>query len=87
MSGTIGDTTAITFYWRPGCGFCRRLHADLVVAGLEFEMRNIWDDADAAAFVRAAARGNETVPTVAVGAITLVNPPIERILALIASHD
>jgi glutaredoxin len=82
-----GGAPVITFYWRPGCGFCRRLHADLVATGLAFEMRNIWEDADAAAYVRSVARGHETVPTVSIGADALVNPPIARILDLVQSSS
>ena len=79
-----GAETTITFYWRPGCGFCRRLHADLDAAGVSFEMRNIWEDPDAAAFVRSVARGNETVPTVTVGDTAMVNPSVRDVLALVA---
>jgi glutaredoxin-like protein len=79
----IEADTAITFFWRPGCGFCRRLHADLEAAGVSFEMRNIWEDPDAAAFVRSVARGNETVPTVAIGDTALVNPSAREVLALL----
>jgi glutaredoxin len=42
---------------------------------------NIWDDADAAAIVRGAARGNETVPTVEIGGRFLVNPSARQVLA------
>ena len=48
--------------------------------GIEYRPVNIWEDADAAAFVRSVANGNETVPTVTVGDISMVNPPVERIL-------
>jgi mycoredoxin len=75
----------IIVYWRPGCGFCSTLHRDLEASGLTFRMRNIWDDPDAAAFVRSVARGNETVPTVSVGDTSLVNPRITEIEALVAA--
>jgi mycoredoxin len=78
-------SATVTFYWRPGCGFCRRLHADLEAAGVAFEMRNIWEDPDAAAFVRSVARGNETVPTVSVGDTAVVNPSAREVLALLAA--
>ena len=45
---------------------------------------NIWDDAAAAAIVRSVANGNETVPTVMVGTIALVNPRVSEILAAAA---
>jgi hypothetical protein len=59
------------------------LAADLARVGLSYEARNIWDDADAAAFVRCVAGGNETVPTVTVGDTALVNPRIDAILQLL----
>ena len=81
MSDTPAPT--VTVYWRPGCPYCSMLSRDLDRAGLAYETRNIWDDPDAAAFVRSVARGNETVPTVTVGDTALVNPPIEAIVQLL----
>lgn len=48
-------------------------------SGLPVREVNIWDDADAAARVREAADGNETVPTVFVGGRALVNPGMSAI--------
>jgi hypothetical protein len=59
------------------------LHRDLQQAELEFELRNIWEEPDAAAFVRSVARGNETVPTVAIGDEALVNPRVGEVLELL----
>ena len=73
-------SAAITVYWRPGCLFCSDLLHGLKRQDVRFEMRNIWDDADAAAFVRSVARGNETVPTVTVGSVAMVNPSVEQVL-------
>jgi mycoredoxin len=70
----------VVVYWRPGCWFCSRLLRDLADAGIEPELRNIWEDPEAAAFVRSVARGYETVPTVTVRGTALVNPSIEEIL-------
>ncbi len=70
----------VTVYWRPGCPYCVALQDHLDRAGLPYETRNIWEDADAAAFVRTASGGNETVPTVTVGDETWVNPPAEMVL-------
>lgn len=75
--------STVTFFWRPGCGFCTRLRRDLLEAGVELDERNIWDDPDAAAFVRSVARGNETVPTVVAGGRALVNPPAHVVVALL----
>jgi len=44
---------------------------------------NIWEDPEAAAVVRSHARGNETVPTVVIDGVGLVNPSAEAVVALI----
>ncbi|MCC5951700.1 MAG: hypothetical protein JJU45_06345 [Acidimicrobiia bacterium] len=72
--GAAEEPPPIVVYWRPGCGFCMSLRARLRRRGVPTVDVNIWDDADGAAFVRAHAGGNETVPTVAVGDSVLVNP-------------
>ncbi len=64
----------IVVHWRPGCGFCSALVRGLERHGLEFARANIWEDEDAAAFVRSVADGNEVVPTVRIGDAALVNP-------------
>ena len=74
----------VTMYWRPGCGFCAGLERQLVKHAITFEKRNIWDDPDAAAFVRSVARGHETVPTVTVGDASLVNPSLADVAELLA---
>lgn len=71
----------ITFYWRPGCGFCMRLERNLTSMGVVLDRRNIWEDAEAAAAVRSVARGNETVPTVVIGDTALVNPSAGQVVA------
>lgn len=65
---------AVVVYWRPGCGFCAMLRRGLRRAGLETVEVNIREDPEAAAFVRAHADGNETVPTVDVAGTVMVNP-------------
>ncbi len=74
---------AITFYWRPGCGFCMSLERRLSRLGVPLDKRNIWEDPDAAATVRSIANGNETVPTVVVGDAQMVNPSPSTVLAAI----
>ncbi len=76
----------VTFFWRPGCGFCTRLRSGLEQAGVSLVERNIWEDEDAADFVRSVARGNETVPTVVVRGRALVNPLAAEVLARLASR-
>jgi mycoredoxin len=53
----------------------RRLDA----AGIEYSPRNIWEDADAAAWVRSVNRGNETVPTLDIAGTALTNPTIDEV--------
>lgn len=80
---TAPTTPTVDFLWRPGCGFCAALHRRLTAAGVAMNEFNIWDDEDAAARVRAAAGGNETVPTVYVGEHSMVNPSLDEVLAAI----
>lgn len=77
----------VTVYWRPGCMFCTSLLGGLERAGLAFERRDIWEDETAAAFVRSVADGNETVPTVTVGDLALVNPTARDVLRAVADRD
>ena len=60
------------------------LERELGRRGVLYERHNIWEEPDAAAFVRSVARGNETVPTVTVGGVAMVNPPVEAVLAALA---
>jgi len=76
------DARKIVIYTRPGCPYCFTLRAGLRRAGLAFREINIWDDPDAAAFVRSVASGNETVPTVVVGDVHMVNPSARRVRAV-----
>ena len=75
----------VTVYWRPGCPFCAMLRAGLRRHDVQYTEVNIWDDPEAAAFVRSVARGNETVPTVTVGTVSLVNPSAREVAALVGA--
>jgi glutaredoxin len=55
---------AVTVLWRPGCPYCAMLLRGLERTGLAFARVDIWEDLEAAAWVRSVADGNETVPTV-----------------------
>lgn len=77
---------AIIFYWRPGCGFCVGLERRLDRLGIPIDKRNIWEDADAAEAVRSIANGNETVPTVVVGDVRMVNPSADAVVAAIRAE-
>lgn len=80
------STDSIIVHWRPGCMFCSSLLRQLERTGLVFERVNIWDDEGAAAFVRSVAGGNETVPTVRVGSMALVNPTPRDVLRAVAQE-
>jgi glutaredoxin-like protein len=72
----------VDVYWRPGCGFCAWLLRSLEKDGVPVRRINIWEDDVAAAFVRAHANGNETVPTVDIAGTVLVNPPARDVILL-----
>ena len=81
-SNKVGEPTRIVMYQRKGCVFCALLRRQLRRTGLPVLERDIWADADAAAFVRRHADGNETVPTVDVAGTVLVNPSVGQVVAL-----
>lgn len=74
---------AVDFYTRPGCPISAGLWRGLDRRGVGLRRHDIWADPEAAERVRAAARGNETVPTVAVGDTVLVNPRVADVLAVL----
>jgi len=74
----------ITVYSRPGCPFCSRLCRQLHRSGLAFREVDIWKDPSAAALVRSVAGGNETVPTVIIDGIALVNPSASDVLTMVS---
>ncbi|TAM68859.1 glutaredoxin domain-containing protein [Mycobacterium sp.] len=76
----------VVVYWRPGCPFCWRLRTGLRRRGLPTREVNIWADPEAAATVRAIADGNETVPTVVVGDVAMVNPSPAQVLDAVRSR-
>ena len=77
--------TDITFFWRPGCGFCMALERQLASTDLTITYRNIWEDPEAAAFVRHHAQGNEVVPTIQIGSSVLVNPTVDEVTSTAAT--
>lgn len=82
-SGSDGE---VVVYWRPACGFCAGLLRQLERAGVPHRRVNIWEEPEGAAVVRSHARGNETVPTVVIGPVGLVNPSVHEVLAAAAEH-
>lgn len=70
----------VVIYWRPGCGFCQRLKGHLGKDGERAVWVNIWQDEEAAAFVRSVNDGNETVPTVVIDGQAHTNPDAQMVL-------
>lgn len=80
-SSTGGPSLEV--FWRPGCPFCSKLRIELKARGVDARWRNIWEDPEALALVRAANHGDETVPTVRVGGRTLTNPSWRQLRGLL----
>lgn len=77
----------VEVFWRPGCPFCTALRVGLAARRVPATWRNIWEDPDAAAFVRASNAGNETVPTVRVGRQVLTNPSAGTVRRLVREQS
>jgi mycoredoxin len=73
----------VEVYWRPRCLYCFRLRQALFRARVPVKWRNIRMDARHARFVRAAADGTETVPTVVLAGAVHVNPAPRDLLDMI----
>jgi mycoredoxin len=82
----------VTVFLRPGCPFCAVLMLGLARTGLDVHRVDIWQQPEGAAWVRAVADGNETVPTVHVAAtggtgeaasVALINPSIDELVAVV----
>lgn len=76
----------LVVYWRPGCPFCSQLLGQLDRYAVPHQRIDIWADPEAAAVVRSVANGNETVPTVVVGPVALVNPSLDAVLTAAVEH-
>lgn len=73
----------VEFYWRPGCPFCSGLDRKLSKLGVPMNKHNIWDNPDHAATVRSIASGNETVPTVVIDGVGMVNPSADEVIRVL----
>ena len=87
MTQTNPTATTIEVMWRPGCPFCSSLRRGLRRACVATIEHDIWSSTDAAARVRAATGGDETVPTVFVGNRALVNPSVRQVVDAIKAAD
>lgn len=83
-SDSTADITGVEYYWRPGCPFCMGLERGLNKANIPLNRHNIWDDPKAAEHVRSVADGNETVPTVTIDGVSMVNPSARQVIDLLS---
>jgi len=87
MTQPVPTPPSVEVMWRPGCPFCGSLRRGLSRAGVATIEHDIWSSADAAARVRGATGGDETVPTVFVGPQALVNPSVRQVIDAISAVD
>ncbi len=81
------DRPAVEVYRRPGCGFCSVMRTALAEGGVDATWHNIWEDPEAAAFVRSVAGGNETVPTVRIDEDVMVAPRPRLVIERLVDTD
>ena len=74
IPGDSATGPGLEVFWRPGCPYCSSLRRTLSRRHVPATWHNIWDDGSARDFVRSVNSGNETVPTVRIGAHVLTNP-------------
>ena len=87
MTATDLTAPSVEVMWRPGCPYCSSLRRGLRRAGVVTTEHDIWSSVAAAARVREATGGDETVPTVVVGGRALVNPSARQVLDAIRVVD
>jgi mycoredoxin len=56
-------TSSVTMYTTPWCGYCHRLQGQLDREGIAYDLVDIEQQPEAAAFVESVNNGNQTVPT------------------------
>lgn len=78
------DQRRVIVYWRPGCMYCERLRATLGADAERAQWINIWQDPEAAAYVRSVNDGNEVVPTVVIDSQPHTNPEPREVQAALA---
>ena len=69
MSASVADTvdqtvtSSVTMYTTPWCGYCHRLQGQMDREGIAYDVIDIEQQPEAAAFVESVNNGNQTVPT------------------------
>ena len=64
MTTTNPAPGTVTMYSTTWCGYCHRLRTQLDSAGIAYDVVDIEEQPEAAAFVEQVNGGNQTVPTV-----------------------
>lgn len=62
------------------------LERSLDKAGIPLEKLNIWDEPKHADTVRKHANGNETVPTVVINDVAMVNPSANEVMSVLSAN-
>lgn len=87
---TTDPAPELVVYRRPGCPYCARMRRVLNRHGIIHTEIDIWENPDAAAFVRSVADGNETVPTVVLKTAAAqqqwVNPHPKTLIATVQAQ-
>ena len=80
------DTSILTMFSTPWCGFCVRLKSQLKRAGIAFREIDISNDPEATRYVEEVNGGNQTVPTVRLpDGRALTNPSIAQLTAALSA--
>ncbi|MFY9208450.1 MAG: mycoredoxin [Candidatus Nanopelagicales bacterium] len=82
----MSESNSVIMYSTVWCGYCQRLKAQMMRAGIEYTEVDIEVDPESAAFVASVNGGNEVVPTLKFAdGTTLTNPPIAEVLAKVSA--
>jgi mycoredoxin len=86
MPATDTASNFFTVYSTVWCGYCTRLKKQLKREGVSFAEVDIEEDPCAEAIVKAANKGNATIPTlVFADGSSLTNPSVREVLAKVRS--
>ena len=77
----------VTIYTNPTCGPCHRLKRGLDEAGVVYEEVDINSDPRFGAKIEALTGGLRIVPTVEVGELLLINPPVGEVVRAAVSGN
>ncbi|MFS0706420.1 mycoredoxin [Cellulomonas sp. 179-A 9B4 NHS] len=85
MSKTTPAPGTVTMYSTTWCGYCHRLKKQMDSAGIAYDVVDIEEQPDAAAFVESVNGGNRTVPTLVFpDGSAATNPSLAEVRARLA---